>query len=48
MEHKRSAGLNAFLAATKECTAGILACNTPAPVKLDGKLWAMPISLLFS
>jgi len=42
------AGLNAFLMATKECMAGILACNTPAPVKLGAKLWAIPLSLLFS
>lgn len=42
------AGLNAFLTATKECMAGILACNTPAPVKLGAKLWAIPLSLLLS
>ncbi len=42
------AGLNAFLAATKECIAGVLACNTPVPVKLGEKLWAIPLSLLFS
>jgi hypothetical protein len=42
------AGLRAFLTATKQCAAGILACNTPAPVKLGGKLWAIPLTLLFS
>lgn len=42
------AGLNAFLAATKKCTAGILACNALSPVRLEDKLWAVEIAFLFS
>jgi hypothetical protein len=41
-------GLNAFPAATKECTAGILACNTPAADKLGERLCAILLSLLLS
>lgn len=39
-------GLKSFVAATPDCAAGILAYNGTTPVKLGGKLWAIPLSLL--
>ncbi len=47
--HNRDlAGLNAFLAATPHCKAGILCHNGEDAVKLGQKLWALPISLVLS
>jgi uncharacterized protein len=40
------AGLNAFLASTPECIAGILACNIPAAAKIGDRIWAIPLSQL--
>ncbi len=45
-EKKDLAGLNAFLAATPHCIAGVLACNIPAAVKIGDRLWAIPLSQL--
>jgi len=41
-------GLRAFLSATPQCTAAVLAHNGTAAVKLDRKLWALPLGLLLS
>jgi predicted AAA+ superfamily ATPase len=41
-------GLRAFLSMTPHCTAAILAHNGAAAVKLDRKLWALPLSLVLS
>jgi hypothetical protein len=40
------AGLKSFIAATPQCTAGILAYNGTTPVRLGEKLWAIPLSML--
>jgi uncharacterized protein len=41
-------GLRAFIARTPSCTAGVLAYNGRDAVKLDGKLWAIPLGHLLS
>ena len=41
-------GLQAFLAATPNCRAGILAYNGTQAVRLDKKTWAIPLSMLLS
>ncbi|HOW55587.1 MAG TPA: ATP-binding protein [Syntrophorhabdaceae bacterium] len=41
-------GLKAFLAATPQCVAGILAYNGPSPISVGERLWAIPIGMLIS
>ena len=41
-------GLRAFLASTSNCRAGILAYNGTQPVRLEKRLWAIPLGLLLS
>jgi len=41
------AGLRAFLDRTPACPAAVLAYNGRETVKLDDRLWAIPIGLLF-
>lgn len=41
-------GLKAYLNSTKECRAGILAYNGKEVLKLENKIWAVPINLLLS
>ena len=42
------AGLKAFLGVTPHCKAAILCHNGKDEVKLGGKLWALPVSLILS
>jgi uncharacterized protein len=42
------AGLRAFLASTPHCQAAILGYNGEEAVRLGGKLWALPLSLILS
>lgn len=41
-------GLKAFLSTTPNCQAAILGYNGREAVKLEGKIWALPFSLLLS
>lgn len=41
-------GLEAFLSKTKECIAGILAYNGTEVIKIDKKLWVIPLGLILS
>jgi len=41
-------GLKAFLSSNKECMAGLLAYNGRDVLKLDKKIWAVPVNLLLS
>ena len=45
---KDISGLRAFLKAAPECKAAILAYNGFEAVKIDKKVWAIPLSLLLS
>ena len=45
-ESRYLAGLKAFLAATPQCRAGILAYNGSASISLGDRLWAIPIGIL--
>jgi hypothetical protein len=47
-ERKDLAGLKAFLTATPDCIAGIIAYNGATPANLGDRLWAIPISMLIS
>lgn len=47
-EKKDLAGLKAFLSTTKESIAGILAYNGTEVIKLDKKLWVIPLGLILS
>jgi predicted AAA+ superfamily ATPase len=47
-ESRDLAGLKAFLAATPQCIAGILAYNGSVPASLGNGIWAIPISMLIS
>ncbi len=47
-EDRDLGGLEAFLAATPRCRAGILAHNGTEAVKLGHRLWAIPVGLLIS
>lgn len=47
-EDRDLAGLKAFLEHTPRCKAAILAYNGNIPVRLDEKLWALPLGLLLS
>jgi predicted AAA+ superfamily ATPase len=42
------AGLRAFVDRTPACVAAVLAYNGREPVKLDGKLWAIPLGHLLA
>jgi len=41
-------GLKAFLETTPHCFAGIIAYNGTETVRLEQRLWAVPLSLLLS
>ncbi|MCL4557382.1 MAG: ATP-binding protein [Deltaproteobacteria bacterium] len=47
-ENKDLSGLKAFLASTPHCVAGILAYNGTESVKLDEKIWAIPLSVVLT
>lgn len=47
-ENRDLAGLNAFVAATPHCAAGVLAYNGSTPVRLGDRLWAIPLRLILS
>jgi predicted AAA+ superfamily ATPase len=47
-EDRDLAGLRAFLSTTPHCIAGILAYNGKTAVKLDERLWAIPLGIVFS
>ncbi len=47
-ESRDLTGLKAFMAATPQCIAGILAYNGREPAKLGNNLWVIPISTLIS
>lgn len=47
-QEKDLVGLRAFLKATPHCRAAILCYNGKKAVRLGEKLWALPISLVFS
>ena len=47
-QDKDLSGLKAFLSTTPHCKAAILAYNGKDAVKLEGKIWALPISLILS
>ena len=47
-EDRDLSGLKAFLVATPHCKAAILGYNGTETVRLGGKLWAMPLSLVLS
>jgi len=47
-ENKDLSGLRAFLKTTPHCRAAVLAYNGTSPVKLDDRLWAIPLGLLLS
>ena len=42
------AGLKAYIGSTKKCSAAILAYNGHNVVKLESKIWAVPLKLLLS
>jgi len=41
-------GLRAFVERTPQCAAAVLTYNGTQAVKLDGKLWAIPIDHLLA
>jgi len=47
-ENKDLSGLRAFLKTSPDCRAAVLAYNGTSPVKLDDRLWAIPLGLLLS
>ena len=47
-ENKDLSGLRAFLKTSPDCRAAVLAYNGASPVKLDDRLWAIPLGLLLS
>lgn len=47
-QDKDLSGLKAFLSTTPHCKAAILAYNGKDAVKLEGKIWALPLSLILS
>lgn len=47
-EDRDLAGFRAFLSTTPHYIAGVLAYNGKAAVKLGERLWAIPLSIIFS
>lgn len=47
-ENKDLSGLRAFLKTDPNCRAAVLAYNGTSPVRLDDRLWAIPLGLLLS
>jgi predicted AAA+ superfamily ATPase len=47
-QKKDLSGLEAFLAATPHCVAGVLCYNGTEAVRLGEKLWALPLGLILS
>ena len=47
-QKKDLSGLEAFLAATAHCVAGLLCYNGTEAVRLGEKLWALPLGLVLS
>ena len=47
-ESRDLSGLKAFMTATPQCGAGILAYNGSVPINIGKRLWAIPIGMLIS
>jgi len=47
-EGRDLSGLKAFMTATPQCVAGILAYNGSVPINIGKRLWAIPIGMLIS
>jgi predicted AAA+ superfamily ATPase len=47
-QKKDLSGLEAFLAATPQCVAGVLCYNGTEAVQLGKRLWALPLGLVLS
>jgi predicted AAA+ superfamily ATPase len=47
-QKKDLSGLEAFLAATPQCVAGVLCYNGTEAVRLGERLWALPLGLVLS
>jgi predicted AAA+ superfamily ATPase len=47
-DHKDLTGLKAFIAATPNCIAGVLAYNGTTPFSLGDRVWVIPLGMLLS